>query len=302
MRILFMGTPDFAEESLAALYKTGEEIIGVFTQPDKPKNRGMKLSMSPVKITAMNHNTPVYQPETLKDSQTIDLIRELSPDLICVVAYGRLLPREILEIPKYGCINIHGSLLPKYRGAAPIQWSVLNGDKVTGVTAIFLEEGMDNGDIIASNTIQIGENETAGELFVRLAKTGADLLTKTVNSIAQGTVSRTPQKESEATYAPPLKKDQAPIDWNKSAFEIVNQVRGLNPWPVATAIIDSVDLKIFRAILSNSHGVPGSVIAADKNGIEIACGDKSIIITELQAPGKKRMKAADYLRGHPINV
>jgi len=297
-----MGTPDFAEKSLAALYDAGEDVIAVFTQPDKPKNRGMKLTMSPVKILASEHGTPVYQPQTLRSPEVAQLLRELSPGLICVVAYGKLLPPEILGIPPYGCVNIHGSLLPKYRGAAPIQWTVLNGDAVAGVTAMYMAEGMDTGDIISTRETPVGEYETAGELFDRLALIGAQLLADTVADIAAGKTTRTPQNGSEATYAPPLTKDQSPIDWRRTPREIINHIRGLNPWPTATASIAGTDFKIFSALPAEGRGEPGDVISAGKNGVEVACSGGSVLITELQAPGGKRMRAADYLRGHPICV
>lgn len=300
MRVLFMGTPDFAAASLARLYNDGITVCGVFTQPDRPKNRGMKLAMSPVKTLALAHDTPVYQPDTLRGDAAVEIIRALAPDLIAVVAYGKILPKDILAIPPMGCVNIHGSILPKYRGSAPIQWAVLNGDLVTGVTAMYMAEGMDTGDIIAIKTTEIGENETAGELFDRLKVIGGTLLSETISAIATGTARRTPQDETVATYAPPLTKDMCPIDWTKTAREICNQVRGLNPWPVARAMIAGIDFKIFAVECANQRGTPGEILKADNNGLVIACSDGAVRIMELQAPGGKRMSAADYLRGHPI--
>ena len=297
-----MGTPDFAARSLSALYDSGEEITAVFTQPDKPKNRGMKLTMSPVKELALEHGTPVYQPVTLRDPEVAGIIRDSSPELICVVAYGKLLPPDILAIPPLGCVNIHGSLLPKYRGSAPIQWTVLNGDPIAGVTAMYMAEGMDTGDIIASRSTPVGEYETSGELFERLADLGAGLLVETISSIAAGTAARTPQNEADASYAPPLRKDQSPIDWDNNPRKIIDHIRGMVPWPVATAEISGTDFKVYSAVEGDGKGIPGTVLAADKNGLEIACRNGSVVITELQAAGGRRMPASDYLRGHPISV
>lgn len=300
LRVLFMGTPDFAEQSLKALYDNDFNVIGVFTQPDKPKNRGMKLTMSPVKELALSKGTPVYQPTTLRNGEALDIIKKLKPDIIAVVAYGKILPTEILEYPKLGCINIHGSLLPKYRGSAPIQWTVLNGDKVAGVTAMYMAEGMDTGDMIEKCTVDVLPDETAGELFDRLAVVGGELLCKTLISVSEGTAIRTAQNDDEATYAPPLKKDMCPIDWNGTCDEILNKIRGLNPWPVATAEIQGISFKVFKAVKAEKSGECGEILSADKNGITIACADGSVCIKELQAAGGKRMNAADYLRGHPI--
>lgn len=302
MRIVYMGTPDFAVPSLRRLYDQGHEIAAVYTQPDKPKSRGMKLSVSAVKELAVELGLEVKQPATLRDAAVIEEIRAAAPELIAVVAYGKLLPREVLDIPKYGCINIHGSLLPKYRGAAPIQWAVLNGERETGVTSMYLAEEMDAGDIIFTEKTPIGDNETSGELYGRLKDLGAGLIGKTVAAIADGNAPRAPQEHDKATYAKVLTKELSPVNWSKSSAEIINQIRGLNPWPIATAELGGMTLKIFTAVLGGgvSGKAPGEVISAGKNGLEIACGGGSVIITELQAPGKKRMNAADYLRGNPI--
>lgn len=300
MRVVFMGTPDFAEESLKALYENEFNIVGVFTQPDKPKNRGMKLTMSPVKELALSKGTPVYQPVSMRTGEALDILKELQPDVIAVVAYGKLLPAEILDLPKFGCINIHGSLLPKYRGSAPIQWTVLNGDKVAGVTSMYMGVEMDAGDMIDTATVDVLPDETAGELFDRLAPIGGQLLCKTLVSVMEGTAVRTPQNTEEVTFAPPLKKDMCPIDWNCTMEEILNKIRGLNPWPVATTEIQGTAFKVFKAVKASGKGECGKVLAADKNGITVACGDGAVCITELQAAGGKRMNAADYLRGHPI--
>ena len=302
MRIVFMGTPDFAEASLKSLYDNGFDVCGVFTKQDKPVGRGMKIAETPVKKLAVSHNTPVYQPATLRDGTALEIIKELAPDIICVVAYGKLLPNEILDYPKYGCINIHGSVLPKYRGAAPIQWSVLNGDEEAGVTAMFMAEVMDAGDIISVKTTKITENDTSGELFDRLMVMGGELLCDTVKDIEAGNFTRTPQDHENATFAPMITKDMCPIDWNKTYKEINSQVRGLLPWPVATAAFGDNTYKIFDIVRGNYRGnaPAGTVISADKNGIEVSCADGSVIITEIQAAGGKRMKAADYLRGHSL--
>ena len=303
MRIVYMGTPQFAVPSVERLHSDGHDIAAVFTQPDKPKNRGMKVSFSPVKEFALEHGIPVYQPGTLKDAETPELLHNLRCDLIAVVAFGKLLPREILELPPQGCVNIHGSLLPKYRGAAPIQWAVLNGEKETGVTSMYMSEQLDAGDILLCKKTPIGEDETSGELHDRLSILGAELLSETVSAIESGAAVRIPQDHDEATFAPPLSKGMSPIDWTKSARAIKCQVRGLNPWPVATAQLQPGTVcKIFSAdIREQTHGAaPGEIVAAGVHGIDIACLDGIVTIRELQAPGGKRMAAADYLRGNPI--
>lgn len=302
MNIVFMGTPDFAEKSLKSLYDAGHNVLAVFTKPDKPKNRGHKLEMSPVKMLALEHETPVYQPDTMRNSDVIDVLKGLAPDVIVAVAYGKLLPKEILELPRLGCVNIHGSVLPKYRGSAPIQRSVLNGDETAGVTAMFMAEAMDAGDIINSISTAIGPEETSGELYDRLGYIGADLLVKTLKSIEDGSYTRTPQEESLVTYAPPLTKELSPIDWSKSFWEISCQVRGLTPWPSATAELCGIKFKVFAVTKASDKqsGNPGNVVSTGKNGIEVCCGDGTVYITQLQAPGGKRMNAADYLRGHPL--
>ena len=304
MRIVFMGTPDFAACSLKKLIEEQFDVVGVFTQPDKPRNRGMKMQPSEVKIAALEAGLPVYQPESMRDPASLELLRSLKPDILAVVAYGKLLPDAMLELPRYGAINVHGSLLPKYRGAAPIQWAVLNGDTVTGVSTMYLSHDMDAGDIIFTDSTEIGEQETAGELFDRLADMGAALLVKTLRAIERGEAPRTPQDHSAATYTKQLTKEMSPIDWGKSSFEIIKHVCGLNPWPVATAALQDVTFKIYRVEADDScSAAPGTILAADKRGIRVACGQgESVRIIELQAPGKKRMRAADYLLGHPMRV
>ncbi len=305
MRIVFMGTPDFAAASLKKLIDEKYDIAAVFTQPDKPRDRGMKLSYSPVKELALENNIPVYQPTKLRDGTATELIKSLRPDILVVVAYGRILPDDMLEVPKYGAINVHASLLPKYRGAAPIQWAVLNGDKITGVTTMYLASEMDTGDIIYTAETEIGEFETSGELFDRLMVMGAELLDRTLRDIEAGTAPRTQQDHSKASYVKMLDKSLSPIEWAKTPREVIKQIYGLQPWPVATAELDGKVFKIYSAeyTQSKTDKAPGSVVSAGKKGIEIACLDgETVLITELQAAGKKRMKASDYLLGHPIKV
>lgn len=305
MRIVFMGTPDFAAASLKKLIYKKYDIAAVFTQPDKPRDRGMKLSYSPVKELALENNIPVYQPTKLRDGTATELIKSLDPDILVVVAYGRILPDDMLEVPKYGAINVHASLLPKYRGAAPIQWAVLNGDKITGVTTMYLASEMDTGDIIYTSETEIGEFETSGELFDRLMIMGAELLDRTLRDIEAGTAPRTPQDHSKASYVKMLDKSLSPIEWAKTPREVIKQIYGLQPWPVATAELDGKVFKIYSAEYTQNKTVkaPGSVVSAGKKGIEIAClGGETLLITELQAAGKKRMKASDYLLGHLIKV
>ena len=300
-----MGTPDFAAASLKKLIDEKYDIAAVFTQPDKPRDRGMKLSYSPVKELALKNDIPVYQPTKLRDGAATELIKSLQPDILVVVAYGRILPDDMLEVPKYGAINVHASLLPKYRGAAPIQWAVLNGDKITGVTTMYLASEMDTGDIIYTAETEIGEFETSGELFDRLMVMGAELLDRTLRDIEAGTAPRTEQDHSKASYVKMLDKSLSPIDWSKTPREVIKQIYGLQPWPVATAELDGKVFKIYSAeyTQTKTDKAPGSVVGAGKKGIEVACLDgETVLITELQAAGKKRMKASDYLLGHPIKV
>jgi len=306
MRIVFMGTPDFAACSLKKLIDEGYEIAAAFTQPDRPKGRGHKLAACEVKQVALEAGIPVYQPEKLRDGTALALLQELAPELIVVVAYGRILPDEILNLPKYGCINIHGSILPKYRGSAPIQWAVINGDKTTGVTSMYMATEMDAGDIILTKETEIGEFETAGELFDRLAPMGAELLVETIEAIRAGTAVRHPQNPEEVSFAPPLSKENSPIRWNNSPRSIVKQIYGLQPWPGAVTTLDGTGFKIFGAEYTNNHTdkKPGSLVSAGKSGIEVACANgETLLITELQAAGGgKRMSAAAYLLGHPMEV
>ena len=305
MRIVFMGTPDFASASLKKLIDERFDVVGVFTQPDKPKGRGMELCSSPVKELALENGLPVFQPVKMRDGTALAQIKALEPDILVVVAYGRILPDDILAVPKYGAINVHGSLLPKYRGAAPIQWAVLNGDKITGVTTMYLASEMDTGDIIYTAETEIGEYETSGELFDRLKDMGAELLVKTLRDIDAGIAPRTPQDHSKASYVTMLDKSICPIDWNKTPREVLKHIYGLQPWPVATMELEGKTVRVFAAKYTDgkTEKVPGAVVSTDKGGLEIACADgETLLITELQAPGKKRMGAEDYLRGHQIKV
>lgn len=305
MKILFMGTPDFAVPSLEALVAAGHQVVGVFSQPDKPKNRGMKLLPTPVKVCAQAHAIPVFQPTKLRDGTALETIRQLAPDLIVVAAYGRILPQEILDAPPLGCINVHSSLLPKYRGSAPIHWAILNGDQETGVTIMHMALALDAGDIIAQKTTPIDPDETVETLHDRLAQLGAELLVETVARIADGTATRTPQEESQITLAPMLSRALSPMDWTRPARALHDQVRGLIPWPAAVTELNGTRCKIFATtVLEETTGkAPGSILSADKKGLKVACGEGTVLqIDQLQADGGKRMAAADYLRGHPIPV
>ena len=304
MRLVFMGTPAFAATCLEAVLATEHELAGVYTKPDTPKNRGMKRIPSEVKVLAQAHGIPVFQPESFREDEAVETLRALAPDLIIAVAYGKILPQRVLDIPPLGCINIHGSILPALRGSAPVQWAVLQDLPETGVTAMYLNAGMDEGDIIDVRTTPIGENETAGELMERLAPIGAALLKDTLAAIAAGTVSRRPQDPAQASYAPMLSKELSPIDWSRPARAILAQIRGLNPWPAATATLRGVEFKIWEArpFETENRAAPGKLLALTKRGLAVACGDGGILITRLQAPGGKAMPAADYFRGHPIQI
>ena len=295
MRIVFMGTPDFAVPCLQRLLEDGHEVPAVFTQPDKPVGRHAVLTPPPVKQLALSHGIPVYQPTKMRDGTVAALLRELAPDCLVVVAYGRILPQEILDVPPRGCVNIHGSLLPRYRGAAPIQWSVIRGETVTGVTSMFMDAGMDTGDIIDTLTTPIGENETAGELFERLAPLGARLLSTTLAAIADGTVTRRPQNDAEATMAPMLEKAMGRLDLTRPAQELHNQVRGMNPWPGAFCTAGGKTLKIHETRVAAGSGAPGTLLCADP--VTIACGEGALQLVTVQPEGKPRMAAEAWLRG-----
>ena len=308
MKIVFMGTPDFAKESLEAVYNAGHEIIGVVTNPDRPKGRGMKLESSPVKKYAESKNLKIYQPEKIrKNEEFIEEIRQLKPDVICVVAYGKILPKEILEIPKFGCINVHGSLLPQYRGAAPIQWAVLNGDKITGVTTMYMDIGMDTGDMILKKETPIGNDETTGELWDRLSKIGADLLVETLQKIEDGTAPRIPQGD-EFSIAPMLDKEMSKIDWeNKTAIEIKNLVRGLNPIMGTYSFLNDKKIKFWKVDVINDKSFNneknGTVVKVDsKEGLFIKAKDGLIKVIEIQGENAKKMSIQDFLRGNKIEV
>ena len=300
MRVVFMGTPDIAAVCLKKILDDGFDVVGVYTQPDRPKNRGMKLAFSPVKELALERGLPIYQPESFREEETVQALRELRPDVVAVVAYGRILPQKVLDIPGKGCVNIHASVLPAYRGSAPYQWAVLDGLKETGVTAMYLCREMDAGDIIDVEKTPIGPNETAGELLDRLALLGAGLLSKTLDRIAQGNVTGTPQDGSLVTFAPLLDKTTSPIDWTKTAQQVHDHVRGLHPWPVATAEIGGKKFKIHSTVIVPGQGTPGQILGLTKTGLQIACGQGAVEIRVLQAEGGKRMAAPDYFRGHPL--
>ncbi len=304
MRVVFMGTPDIAATCLQKILTDGFDVVGVYTQPDRPKGRGMKMMFSPVKEVALAHSLPVFQPENFREEETVEQLRALAPDVVAVVAYGRILPQKVLDIPGKGCINIHASILPSYRGSAPYQWAVLDGLKETGVTAMYLCREMDAGDMIDVAKTPIGPDETAGELLDRLAVLGADLLSRTLGRMAEGEVSAVPQHSSLATYAPMLDKTMCPIDWNKTAQQVHNHVRGLNPWPVATAELGGKRFKIYStAIVAGKAGAaPGTVLGLTRTGLQIACGEGAVEIRILQAEGGKRMAAPDYFRGHPLEA
>lgn len=302
MRVVFMGTPEIAAVCLEKIIADGFEVVGVYTQPDRPRNRGMKLTFSPVKEVALAHNLPVFQPENFRDGETVAQLRSLSPDVVAVVAYGQILPQTVLDIPPRGCINIHASLLPKYRGSAPYQWAVLDGQQETGVTAMYLCREMDAGDMIDTARTPIGADETAGELLDRLTVLGADLLSRTLKRMTEGTVAATPQDSSLVTYAPMLNKEMCPIDWTKTAQQVHDHVRGLNPWPIATAQLGGKRFKIYTTaiVAGDTDKTPGTVLGLTKTGLQIACGEGIVEIRVLQAEGGKRMGAPDYFRGHPL--
>ena len=302
MRVVFMGTPDIAATCLTKILEDGFDVVGVYCQPDRPKGRGMKLMAPPVKEVAMAHNIPVFQPESFRDDAVVAQLAALQPDVCAVVAYGRILPQRVLDVPSKGCVNIHASLLPQYRGSAPYQWAVLDGCRETGVTAQRMVLKMDAGDIIDVRKTPIGENETAGELLDRLAVLGAELLSSTLERLQRGEVDTTPQNEAEVTFAPMLDKSMCPIDWNRTAQQVHDQVRGLNPWPTATATIGGTFFKIHSTVVVDGCGRPGQILGLTKTGLVVACGEGAVEIRILQAEGGKRMAAPDYFRGHPLEA
>ena len=300
MRVVFMGTPDIAATCLKKVLGDGFDVVGVWTQPDRPKGRGMKLVQSPVKELALANNIPVFQPENFRADEDVQALRDLNPDVVAVVSYGRILPQRVLDIPTKGCVNIHASILPEYRGSAPYQWAVLDGKKETGVTAQHMVREMDAGDIIDVAKTPIGENETAGELLDRLAVLGADLLSRTLTAFAEGTVTRTPQDPAGISFAPMLDKSMCPIDWNKTAQQVHDQVRGLHPWPIATMELKGKKFKVHATRIVEGSGQPGEILGLTKTGLRIACGEGAVEVISLQAEGGKRMAAPDYFRGHPL--
>lgn len=300
MKIIYMGTPDFAVPALKSLASSEHEVCAVFTQPDKPRGRKMILTPPEVKVCAQSLNIPVYQPESMKNGDALEIINQYNPDVIVVAAYGKILPKAVLDAPKFGCVNIHGSLLPKYRGAAPIQQSVLNGDRVTGITTMLMDVGLDTGNILLTEETQIGENETSGELFDRLAELGGNLILKTLSALEKGEITPKKQDESLATHTSKIDKSLCPIDFSKSAFEVHNKVRGLNPWPVATTKIGGKNIKVYSTRLCLKSGKNGEVISTKP--LVVACGEKSVEILELQPEGKKRMTADAFLAGHKLEI
>ena len=302
MRVVFMGTPDIAATCLKKTIADGFEVVGVYTQPDRPKGRGMKMVFSPVKEVALANHIPVFQPENFREEETVEQLRALQPDICAVVAYGRILPQKVLDVPKLGCINIHASVLPRYRGSAPYQWAVLDGLTESGVTAMYLCREMDAGDIIDVSKTPIGEDETAGELLDKLAVLGADLLSRTLTRFEAGSVQGTPQDPAEVSYAPMLDKTMCPIDWNKTAQQVHNHVRGLHPWPVATMELQGKKFKVHATKVVEGTGKPGEILGLTKRGLRIACGQGAVEILSLQAEGGKRMAAPDYFRGHPLEL
>ena len=302
MRIVYMGTPDFAVLPLKALIDNNYDVVGVFTQPDKPVGRKAVLTPPPVKTVAIDAGIPVFQPVTLKNGEGTKILEELKPDAVIVVAYGKILPKDFLEYPEYGCINIHGSLLPKYRGAAPIQRCVLDGEEFAGVTSMQMDEGLDTGDMLLKEVTKIGENETSGELFDRLAVMGADLLIKTLDALKKGELKPEKQDDANSSYASMLDKTMSPVDFTKTAREVHNQIRGLDPWPVAQTILEGKNLKLFRSELIRDAGKGSSgEMKVTKKGLIVFCGDGNpVFIKEVQYEGKKRMSAANFFRGHPV--
>ena len=303
MRLIFMGTPEFSAPAIDALLEAGHEIAAVFSQPDKPKGRGYNLTPPPVKVKALEHGIPVYQPTTMKDGEALQIFKDISPDVAVVIAYGKILPKEILEAPKYGCINVHASLLPKYRGAAPIQWSVIDGESKTGVTTMQMDVGLDTGDMLMKCETAIDPDETAGQLHDRLSLMGAKLIVDTLAALEQGALTPQKQDDSESCYAKMLTKELCAVDWHKSAKEIHNQIRGLSPWPVATAVLEGKKLKLHRSAIAaqgSETAACGEIISLDP--LTVQCGEGAVALLEIQAEGKKRMNAQDYLRGHPIET
>lgn len=298
LRTVFMGTPDFALQTLQGLIDAGCSLVGVYTQPDRPKGRGKQLAAPPVKILAQRYGIPVYQPVRLRQPEAVAELQALAPDLIVVVAYGQILPKSVLDMPRFGCINVHASLLPRYRGAAPINKAIMNGETQTGVTTMYMDESLDTGDMLVKKTLEIGPDETAGQLHDRLAALGSEAMQETLQQLCAGTLQGEPQDDALATYAPMMKKEDGRIDWQRSATDIHNQVRGLDPWPGAYTTFQGELLKLAATCpVSGESGEPGCVLTADDNGVRIACGSGALLVRELQLAGRKRLPAGDFLRG-----
>ncbi|MCK5826311.1 MAG: methionyl-tRNA formyltransferase [Desulfuromusa sp.] len=301
LRTVFMGTPEFALQPLEGLLASGVNLVGVYTQPDRPKGRGKKLAASPVKKLALEYGIPVFQPQKLRDPLAVAELQKLQPDLIVVVAYGQILPKVVLDIPRYHCINVHASLLPKYRGAAPINKAIIDGETETGVTTMLMDVGLDTGNMLLKYSLTIGANETAGQLHDRLAVLGREAMDETLSQLCAGTLIGEKQDDALSCYAPMLKKEDGLIDWQRTATEIHNQVRGLDPWPGAFTYLDDEVLKIVAtAVVADSSEVAGTIISADKTGVRIACGEGILIVGELQLPGRKRLSAMNFLSGRPL--
>ena len=301
LRTVFMGTPEFALQALEGLLDFGVNLVGVYTQPDRPKGRGKKLAASPVKQLALERDLPVFQPQKLRDPEAVKELQELQPDLIIVVAYGQILPKVVLDLPRYHCINVHASLLPKYRGAAPINKAIIDGEAVTGVTTMLMDVGLDTGDMLVKRSLDIDRNETAGELHDRLTLLGREALEETLQQLCAGTLVAEKQNDELSCYAPMMKKEDGLIDWQRSANDIHNQVRGLDPWPGAYTSLDGEVLKVAAtAVAGDIFGEPGTILSADKTGVCIACGEGALVVGELQLPGKKRLSAMNFLSGRPL--
>ncbi|QFJ53662.1 methionyl-tRNA formyltransferase [Pseudobutyrivibrio xylanivorans] len=302
MKVVFMGTPDFAVETLKAIYEAGHEVILAVSQPDKPKGRSGKLQPTPVKEFAMEHDIPVFQPVKIRAEEAVEELRKYEADVFVVAAFGQILPKVILDMPRLGCVNVHGSLLPKYRGAAPIQWAVINGEKVSGNTTMLMGPGLDDGDMLLKSEIELVADETGGSLFDRLAIDGGKLAVKTIEALDRGEITPVPQDESQATHVGMISKDMGNIDWTKPAIEIERLIRGLNPWPSAFSFIDGKQMKFWKANVVEKSGEPGTIIDVNKNVFTVACGAGALEVEELQLEGKKRMAAGDFLRGYQLEA
>ena len=303
MRVVFMGTPDFAVPSLKVLIEEGFDVVSVITQPDKPKGRGKKMSMPPVKEEALKHGIEVHQPKRVKSEEFVSILKDINPDVIIVVAFGQILSKEILDIPKYGCINVHGSLLPEYRGAAPINWVVINGEKTTGITTMYMDEGLDTGDMILKAKLDIGDDETAGHLYDRMCMLGGEVLRDTLKLLKDDNLKREKQDDSKSSYAPIMNKSLGNIKWDDKCENIFNLIRGTNPWPSSFTKYNGDTMKIWssKVLQSTSDRLPGSIIDVTEDGIEVSTGTTNLLITEIQMPNKKRIQVKDYIRGNQID-